>query len=101
VSFLNRSGPSSVVDVGALLDATAVEYIASIVTGGALVSIGRTRDAGAMSITITVDGEYEREWCRTPEEAADFLRTVDDYVSKRPQAPPSSPRRRKGLSVAP
>lgn len=96
MSFLNRAGPNAVVDVGALLDATAVEYLVSIIEGGALVSLGRTRDGGAASITVTVDGAYEREWCRTPEEAAEFLKACDDYVSARPAPPPSTTKRRRG-----
>lgn len=95
MSFLNRAGPSSVVDAGALLDSTVVEYIASIVNGGALVSIGRTRDGGALSLTCTVDGAYEREWCRSIEEAADFLREVDKYLAGRPLSPPSAAKRLK------
>lgn len=96
MSFLNRAGPSAVVDVGSLLDATAVEYLVSIVTRGALVSIGRTRDGGAMSLTCTIDGKYEREWCRSPEEVADFLQQVDAYMTAQPVSPPSVPSRRRG-----
>lgn len=95
MSFLNRAGARAPVDVGAVLDAGAVEYLASIVQAGALVSLGRTRDGGTMSITVTVDGAYEREWVRTAEEACDFLRECDTFLQGAPQPPPSKPRPRK------
>lgn len=69
--FLNRAGRGPAVDVGAVLEPGAVEYLVSIIESGALVSLGRTRDGGAMSLTVTVDGNYEREWVRNPEEACE------------------------------
>lgn len=96
MSFLNRAGRGPSVDVGAVLEPGAVEYLVAIIESGALVSLGRTRDGGAMSITCTVDGNYEREWVRTPEEACEFLREVDAYLTSKPEAPPSQRRARKG-----
>lgn len=95
MSFLNRAGARAPVDVGAVLEPGTLEYLVSIITSGALVSLGRTRDGGTMSITVTVDGQYEREWVRTPEEACDFLREVDSYLTQAPSPPPSQRRPRK------
>jgi len=96
VPFLNGSRANAAVDVGTVLDASAWEYVVSIVTSGALVSLGRTRDGGAVSVTVTINGEYEREWCRQAEEASDFLREVEKFLAGEPLVPPSVPKRRRG-----
>lgn len=79
-----------------MLDATASEYIASIVGGGALVSLFRTRDGGAFGVTVTLDGEVEKEYFRDPVELADWLKAVDDAVTSAPEAPPRGKRPAKG-----
>jgi len=96
VSFLNRAGARAPVDVGAVLEPGTIEYLVSIIQSGALVSLGCTRDGGTMSVTVTIDGQYEREWVRTAEEACDFLREVDRFVHERPASPPSKRRTGKG-----
>jgi len=95
VSFLNRAGARAPVDVGTVLEPGTIEYLVSIIQSGALVSLGCTRDGGTMSVTVTVDGQYEREWVRTPEEACDFLREVDAFLTEKPTPPPSVPRKRR------
>lgn len=79
-----------------MLDATACEYIAGIVSGGALVSLFRTRDSGAFGVTVTLDGEVEKEYFRDPVELADWLKAVDDAVASAPVVPSSAKRPRKG-----
>lgn len=97
MSFLNRAGSGAAVDVGAVLDPSgAWEHITGLVTSGALVSLSRTRDAGAVGITVTVDGAYEREYCRSNEEACDFLAACLSYVNERPSAPPPPKAQRRG-----
>lgn len=93
LGHLARQGP--VVDVGALLGASASEYIASIITGGALVSLFRTRDAGAFGVQVTLDGEVAKEYFRTEEELLDWLRRVDEAVTESPSPAPSVKRARK------
>lgn len=90
---LARGGP--VVDVGALLGAPACEYIASIITGGALVSLFRTRDAGAFGVQVTLNGDVAKEYVRTEEELCDWLRRVDQAVTEAPPAAPSVKRPRR------
>lgn len=94
--FLNRAGRGASVDIAAVLEPGTIEYIASIVAGGALVSIGRTRDSGALSFSVIIDGQAEKEYCRTAEEACEFLREVDAFLSAAPPPPPVSTRPRKG-----
>lgn len=90
----SRRGPN--VDVGALLDATTSEYVASIIQGGALVSLFRTRDAGAFGCAVTLDGEQEKEYFRTPEEFHAWLRLIDEVVTAAPESPPKGKRPRTG-----
>lgn len=79
-----------------MLGATACEYLASIVSGGALVSLFRTRDGGAFGVQVTLDGDTAKEYFRTEEELNDWLREVDLAVSEAPAPAPSVKRPRKG-----
>jgi len=96
VPILARSRSGPVVDVGAMLDASAAEYIASLVTSGALVSLFRTRDAGAFGCSVTLDGEQEKEYFRNSEEFLDWLKEVDAAVTAIPAPPPQRKRGAKG-----
>jgi hypothetical protein len=90
--FNNGSGPS-VCDVRAFMDSSIPELIAGLLEMGVLVSIGTTRDRGAISITITADGEFDREYFRESSEAADYLRRAADALRTRfgPSAATSQP----------
>jgi hypothetical protein len=84
------------VDVGALLEPGAVEYIVSLITCGALVSLYRTRDGGALGATVVYDSEPEKEYFRSPEEFCEWLREVDHVVTARASGPSSVKRPRRG-----
>lgn len=73
-----------------------MERIASIVAGGALVSLFRTRDHGAFGVTVTLDGEVEKEYFRDPVELADWLAAVDEAVTAAPPIPSRGKRPAKG-----
>jgi hypothetical protein len=77
------------------LDATASEYIASLVQAGCLVSIFRTSDGGALGVSVTLDGEHEKEYFRLPVELHEWLREVDEAVGEQPAPAPSVKRPRK------
>lgn len=94
--LLTRTRSRSCVDVGALLEPGATEYLVSLITSGALVSLYRTRDGGALGVTVTLDGESEKEYFRTTEELCEWLREVDQAVTDAPPAPPASKRRARG-----
>lgn len=98
--LLQKSRSRAVVDVAALLDDSAREYLVSLVASGCMVALFRTRDGGALGCQVTLDGESEKEYFRTPEEFSDWLGEVDKAVAAAPAAPPPSTRARKGLSVA-
>lgn len=93
--LLQRSRSRAQVEVATLLDATATEYIASLVQAGCLVSIYRTSDGGALGLSVTLDGEQEKEWFREPTELAEWLREVDQAVAEVPLPAPSVKRPRK------
>jgi hypothetical protein len=78
--FFNGSGTSARIKVEDLIDATTVELVHELVDAGALVSLGRSRDGGALSVTVTSGGRFRREWCREAEEVADFLRQATAAV---------------------
>lgn len=93
--LLQRTRTRTQVEVLAFLDATASEYLASLVQAGCLVSLYRTSDGGALGASVTLDGEQEKEYFRSPEELHDWLREVDQAVSEAPQPGPSVKRPRK------
>lgn len=76
--FDGAGGSDSAVDVPALLDSDAGQRIGNLVAAGALVSLGLTRDAGALGITVTVDGRWRREYFRNCD---DMLVWMDGAVS--------------------
>lgn len=94
--LLPKSRGKAAIEVALLLDASATEYIASLVQAGCLVSIYRTSDGGALGVAVTLDGEQEKEWFRDAEGLADWLRDVDQAVSNLPPPAPSVKRPRRG-----
>lgn len=70
--FADGRGPSEV-DVPALMDSGVPDLLWRLVSSGHLVSIGTTRDRGALSVTITNDGRWKREYFRDPEAMSDWL----------------------------
>lgn len=70
--FNNGAAPNAL-DVRAFFDSSVTERLAGVIDLGVLVSIGTSRDRGAISFTILHDGERDREYFRDPTEAADYL----------------------------
>lgn len=60
-------------DVPALLDSDAGRLLHEMAGTGALVSLGLTRDGGALGVTVLVDGQYRREYFRECEGLAEWL----------------------------
>lgn len=63
----------ALVDVGALLDATTVEWVQELIELGALISFGTSRDGGALSVHVRLGEIKNREWFRDAEELHDWL----------------------------
>lgn len=67
-SFFTATGNGAEVDAAEMLAGLGAQGITELVDAGALVSIGKTRDGGALGVTVTVDGEWRREYFRQQDE---------------------------------
>lgn len=83
-------GPKSLVDVEALLDATTMELLGELVRAGALVSIGTSRDGGALSVHVRCGEVRDREWFRVDLELHEWLREGVAVVTGAPSDGPSN-----------
>lgn len=98
--WLAGGGNGHAVDVPELFgDADVVKGLAEIIQLGPLVSFGTTSDGGALGITVTVDGEWRREYVRSLDELkvwlAEALPGVEALTGgPRPSAEPRKRRRR-------
>lgn len=79
-----------------VLEASFLEYLVELVELGALISVGASRDQGAVQVTITVNGEWDREWFRSNEELLDWLREACAVVRAMGPQPSTESRRRRG-----
>lgn len=81
--FFSDGTHDAVCDVPAIFDSSVPDLCAELVQMGVLVSIGTTRDRGALSITVTSDGRWRRGYFRSSEDATDWLRLAVSAVSGR------------------
>jgi hypothetical protein len=72
-SWLDGGGNGKSVDVVGMMDEPSTKGLMTMVEAGALVSLGTTSDGGALAITVTVDGEWRREYVRSEAELALYL----------------------------
>lgn len=63
-SWFDGAGSGQPLDVPKMLDSVAGEGVFALVDAGALVSLGKTSDGGALGVTVTVDGRWRREYFR-------------------------------------
>lgn len=68
--WFEAAGSGSQVDAAEILSGLAAQGMTELVDAGALVSVGKTSDGGALGFTVTVDGRYRREYFRTAEDLA-------------------------------
>lgn len=83
------------VKVADVLSASVMELIAEIITIGAMVSLGTSKDGGALSATVTWNGEWDREWFRLEEELVEWLREAVVIVGELASEPSPGKRGRK------
>lgn len=94
MSWFDDSNSGNAADLEAFMDSEVPKLFARIVGAGALVSLGRTSDGGAISITVTLDGRYKRNYFRESHEAADWLLEAAAAVEAEADASPASRDRR-------
>lgn len=96
MSWFDEDAGGSAVDVATLMDSSVPDYLWRIVMAGALVSIGRTSDGGALGVTVTLDGRWKRGYFRSSEDAADWLELAATAVEEEAErlAASSAPKRR-------
>lgn len=68
--WFDGAGAGSVVDAAELVQGIAAQGVVELIDAGALVSLGKTRDGGALGVTVTVDGRWRREYFRHTDELA-------------------------------
>lgn len=99
-SWLAGGGNGARVDVTELLgDQVAAKALCELVELGPLVSLGVTRDGGALGVTVTVDGEWRRDYFRNRDELlawiAEAIPGVEEAMGDaRPSAAPRKRARR-------
>lgn len=98
--FGSTGGSSgAVVSAAEVLDAANVGRLHELVDLGALVSVSRSRDGGAVAVTVTWDGEWERHWFRSAADAAlvldEVLGLIGELAGAARAAPAAHQDRRK------
>src|SRR5215467_3711016 len=85
--LLGESSTGSVVDVEAFMDSDITRSVARILSLGCLVSIGTTRDGGAISVTITHEGDWDRDYFRTAADCVEWLERAAAILVERGLVP--------------
>lgn len=71
--FWDGSAKSAYLDIPAFFDSSLTDGICRVLEMGVLVSLGLTRDGGALGIAVFDDGRRRREYFRTSQDASDWL----------------------------
>lgn len=95
MSWFEEGGSGQAVDVAAILDSKAVDYLAGIIVAGAMVSLGTTSDGGAFMVQVTLDGEWRRQYFRDANELVDWLEAAEAGVKAEVERRPASPGHKK------
>jgi hypothetical protein len=84
----DRRGPA-IVDLASFFDSEITPAVVGLMGLGCLVSLGTTRDRGAVSVTITLDGDWDREYFRASEDCVEWLCRATQLLSARNGGPVS------------
>lgn len=79
--FWDSSGSGANLDVPAFFDSSVMERLCEVLSLGVLVSLGLTRDGGALGVAVFDDGRRRREYFRTSSDAEDWLRRAATALS--------------------
>jgi len=83
-----------------VITSSVAELLIDIIGKGALVSMGLSRDGGALACTVTLNGEWDREWFRTEEELVEWMAEAADLVGEM-TAQPSTGKRSTRAALKP
>jgi len=78
--WFTEDGAGEKLDVLAVLDPGALDAVVAVVATGALVSLGMSGDGGALSLTVTSDGRWRREWFRDGEAIRQWLAGAAEFL---------------------
>lgn len=71
--FWDGTAGTNAIDLPAFFDSGVIEKLGEVLALGVLVSIGLTRDGGAVGLAVFDDGRRRREYFRDSTAASDFL----------------------------
>ena len=94
--WFDGNGGGSQVDVAALMEGLTLQGVIELVDAGALVSMGKTSDGGALGFTVTVDGRWRREYFRDHDQMVLWIGEALPAVqeARGTSRPTSAPRQR-------
>lgn len=72
--FFDSASSGNELDLPAFFDSDILDGLIGVISLGVLVSVGLTRDRGALGITILDNGRKRREYFRRSEDACEYLR---------------------------
>lgn len=73
-----RSGPN--LTLSDMMPEDLQRAMDAVLDTGALLSVGRTSDGGAIGVYLTRDGDRFKEWCSTPDELAATFQSLKDWA---------------------
>lgn len=82
----DKRGPA-IVDLLAFFDSDITPAVVGLMGLGCLVSLGTTRDRGAVSVTVTLDGDWDREYFRSSDECIEWLSRAAGILAARNGGP--------------
>lgn len=71
--WFDGNGTAGAVDAQAIVHGAPMKGVLELVDAGALVSLGKTSDGGALGVTVTVDGRWRREYFRNADDLAAWI----------------------------
>lgn len=79
--FWDRGSANDDLDLRAFFDSSIGDRLAGLLAVGVLVSLGLTRDRGALGVTVLDNGKKRREYFRRSEDCADWLQLATAALS--------------------
>lgn len=91
--FWAGTNNGNVLDLEAFFDSDITDALRRVISLGVLVSLGLTRDGGALGITILDAGRKRREYFRSAQDGSDWLHMAAAALSgngsaQQPTGPP-------------